>query len=112
MSLTENQLGILDHTMHRASVPGLFCGDSPDMQELVRLGYMASAGRVSWVPDEYFRVTAAGRNAWQARKDAQPKPPPVSRRKARSKHRYQRWLDSGAADCGISFGKWLTRSEA
>ena len=112
MNLTENQLGILDHTMHRASVPGLFCGDSADMQVLVQLGFMASAGRVPWVPDEYFRCTAAGHKAWQDWKDAQPKPPPISRRKARSRQRYQRWLDSGAADCGISFGRWLTRSEA
>jgi hypothetical protein len=107
--MTPNQLGIIDHTLHRASVPGLFCGNSPDMQALVRLGYMASAGRVSWVPDEYFRITAAGRQAWQDWKDAQPKPPPISRRKARSKQRYLEWLRSGAADGGISFGQWLQR---
>lgn len=107
MPLTDNQLGILDHTLHRASVPGLFCGDSADMQVLVQLGYMASAGRVQLVPDEYFRITATGRDAWQAWKDAQPEPPRISRRKALAKQRYGTWLSSGAADCGISFGTWI-----
>lgn len=104
--MNQNQLEILDHVLHRAT-QGMYCGDSPDMQELVRLGYMASAGRVAWCPDEYFRITAAGRLAWREWRDAQPKPPPISRRKQRAKRRYQDWLDSWAGDCGISFGRWL-----
>ena len=60
-AITREQLGILLHTRDRASA-GAFCGDSPDMQELVRLGLMESAGRVSFVPDEYFRLTPAGRD--------------------------------------------------
>ena len=104
--MNQNQLDILDHTIHRAP-QGVYCGDSPDMQELVRLGCMASAGKVAWCPDEYFRITAAGRQAWQEWKAEQPQPPRISRRKAGAKQRYSNWLDSGAADCGISFGKWL-----
>jgi len=104
--MNQNQLAILDHVLHRAP-QGIYCGDSADMQALVRLGYMASAGRVAWCPDEYFRITASGRRAWQESVDARPKPPPVSRRKERSRRRYRDWLSSGAADCGISFGQWL-----
>jgi len=104
--MSESQLAILGHTIRRAP-QGVYCGDSIDMQELVRLGYMVSAGNVAWCPDEYFRITTAGKQAWQAWKASQPQPPRISRRKARAKQRYSNWLDSGAADCGISFGKWL-----
>jgi len=62
MKLNREQLDILDHTEHRAAY-GLFCGDSPDMQELVKDGLMVSAGRKSFVPDEYFRITGKGRGA-------------------------------------------------
>jgi hypothetical protein len=34
-----------------------------------------------------------------------PEPPNLSR----AKRRYQEWLDSGAADCGVSFGNYLRR---
>ncbi len=64
--LTRDHLAILDHTEHRAA-RGLYCGDSPEIQELVRRGLMASAGRKSFVPDEYFRITAAGRETLAAR---------------------------------------------
>lgn len=98
--LSQSQLGILDHTLHCASL-GLFCGDSLAMRELVAAGLMESAGRVAWCPDEYFRITAAGREAWKA---AQPQPPKISRRKQRSRVRYEAWL---RAESGISFGEWL-----
>lgn len=65
MPMTEQQLEIFDHTVQRAA-RGLFCGDSPAMQELVAAGLMESAGRVAWCPDEYFRITPAGREAWRA----------------------------------------------
>jgi hypothetical protein len=58
--ITLEQIAILDHTECRASVRGHYCGDSPAMQGLVALGLMESAGRVSFVPDEYFRLTPAG----------------------------------------------------
>ena len=62
MAITNNQREILKHTACRAA-GGLYCGDSNDMQELVRLGLMKSAGEKSFVPDEYFRMTALGRKA-------------------------------------------------
>ena len=62
MAVHGEQLAILDHTAHRAA-GGLYCGDSPDMQELVAAGLMVSAGRKSFVPDEYFGMTGAGREA-------------------------------------------------
>ena len=57
--LTREQISILRHTKYRASA-GAYCGDSPDMQVLVRLGLMESLGKVSWCPDEYFGLTEAG----------------------------------------------------
>ncbi len=60
MELTKNQIDILDHTMHRAA-NNLFCGDSDDMQELVGLGLMWPCGKTKFCPDEYFRITYAGR---------------------------------------------------
>ena len=62
MELNREQFEILDHTVHRAA-GGLYCGDSPDMQELVKAGFMQSAGRKSFVPDEHFRITGKGREA-------------------------------------------------
>lgn len=64
-NLNREQLAILDHTAHRAAY-GLYCGDSPDMQKLVADGLMVSAGRKSFVPDEYFRMTSKGRDAMLA----------------------------------------------
>jgi len=62
MKLNREQFDILDHTEHRAA-NGLFCGDTPDMQILVQNGLMVSAGRKSFVPDAYFRITGKGREA-------------------------------------------------
>ena len=59
-TLTKNQHDILDHTARRAA-NNLYCGDSADMQELIRLGLMESAGRTIFCPDEYFRMTPKGR---------------------------------------------------
>ena len=62
MTLSKEQLAILNHTAYRAA-GGLYCGDSPDMQGLVAAGLMVSAGKKSFVPDEYFRITGEGREA-------------------------------------------------
>ena len=62
MILNKEQLAILDHTAY-GSVGGLYCGDSSDMQALVSAGLMSSTGRKSFVPDEYFKLTALGRIA-------------------------------------------------
>jgi hypothetical protein len=59
MKMNREQLDILDHTMHRTA-NGLFCGNSPDMQELVKAGYMVEAGYKSFVPDPYFKITGKG----------------------------------------------------
>jgi hypothetical protein len=60
--LTREQRDILHHAAHRAA-GGLFCGSSKDMEKLVCAGLMESAGRKSFVPDEYFRITSKGRLA-------------------------------------------------
>ncbi len=65
MNLNSEQLAILDHAANRAA-GGFYCGDSPDMQELVAAGLMRSAGRKQCVPDEYFHLTGAGRDALRA----------------------------------------------
>lgn len=65
MGITNNQREILEHTAYRAA-GGFYCGDSDDMQKLVELGLMTSAGKKSFVPDEYFKLTNAGREALKA----------------------------------------------
>lgn len=62
IELTRNQIGILSHTVYRAA-GGFYCGGGKDMEALVAAGLMQLAGRKSFVPDEYFRITSAGREA-------------------------------------------------
>ena len=57
--LNVEQVAILNHTFNNEH--GLFCGDSKNMQALVEQGLMESAGRKSFVPDEYFRLTDTGK---------------------------------------------------
>jgi hypothetical protein len=64
-SLTEEHMEIMRHTRDRAA-GGFFCGDSPQMRELVAKGLMVSAGWKSFVPDEYFRLTEKGRETLRA----------------------------------------------
>ena len=65
MKITSNQQEILEHTAYRAA-GGFYCGDSNDLQELVRLGLMTSAGKKPFVPDEYFKLTSKGRQVLKA----------------------------------------------
>ena len=65
MAITNKQREILDHTAHGAA-GGFYCGDSVDMQVLVRMGLMVSMGKKSFCPDEYFALTAAGRKTLSA----------------------------------------------
>lgn len=58
--LTKTQIDILDHTRNRAA-NNLFCGDSADMQCLIRMGLMYNAGIKSFCPDEFFALTEKGR---------------------------------------------------
>ncbi len=63
--MNSEQIAILDHTVNRAA-GGLYCGGGKDMDALVAAGFMQSAGRKSFVPDEYFRITASGNAALKA----------------------------------------------
>lgn len=60
MKLTNNQREIIEHTAYRTA-NGFYCGDSEDMQKLIQLRLMKSAGWKPFVPDEYFALTKAGR---------------------------------------------------
>lgn len=62
MTLTKEHVSIMEHTRDRAA-GGYYCGDSPEMRELVAAGLMADAGRKSFVPDPYFQLTRKGREA-------------------------------------------------
>lgn len=67
-SLTREQREILYHTEHRAA-GGFYCGGGKEMDALVAAGLMQSAGRKSFVPDEYFRITPAGRAALRSQNE-------------------------------------------
>ena len=58
--LTQEQMNILEHTLYRAA-NAHFCGNSSDMQVLVNRGLMISAGFKPLCNDEYFELTATGR---------------------------------------------------
>ena len=58
-NFNDEHVEILKHTI---KCPGeLYCGGSPEMDLLVERGYMESAGRKSFVPDEYYRLTGKGK---------------------------------------------------
>lgn len=65
MELSREQIEILDHTEHRGA-GRLYCGGSKDIDALVKSGLMEYAGRKSFVPDDYYRITEAGRRALSA----------------------------------------------
>jgi len=58
--LNAEEIEILNHARYKAA-GGMYCGDGPDMRNLVARGYMRSCGHKSFVPDEYFTITDAGR---------------------------------------------------
>lgn len=62
MKLNQEHKLILRHTACNTTY-GLYCGDSTEMQELVEGGLMEFAGKKSFVPDPYFRITKAGKEA-------------------------------------------------
>ena len=102
--LTSEQIGILKHTAFRAA-GGFFCGDSPEMKSLVAMGLMEFAGRKSFVPDRYFRLTVAGRSIVNTLAILTPGPR-ISKRKAAAKERYEAYL---RAETGESFLRFLQR---
>lgn len=58
VELNNEQKEILKHTVDN----GLFCGGSKDMDILCDLGLMEYAGKKSFVPDPYYRITKKGRD--------------------------------------------------
>lgn len=66
-NLSRYERDILWHTEHRAA-GGLYCGGGPDMDSLVERGLMIYAGRKSFVPHPYYRITSKGREALRAAK--------------------------------------------
>ena len=95
-TLTNSQASILEHTSERAA-GGLYCGDSADMQALVSAGLMQEAGRKSFVPDPYFKLTAAGRAALSQWRAAQPRIIPPKRRRSEVFTRWMAW--GGRSQC-------------
>lgn len=59
MELNNEQKAIIEHTIEN----GVFCGGSKDMDGLVDAGLMEFAGKKSFVPDPYYRVTPKGKKA-------------------------------------------------
>lgn len=59
VDLNKEQKDILEHTAKNHQ--GLYCGGSRDMDFLCANGLMESAGRKSFVPDEYYRITGEGK---------------------------------------------------
>ena len=66
IEFTKEHIGIIEHTVSR-SAGGRYCGDSPEMKELIIAGLMESAGKCGFVPDEYFCITAKGQRYLDSR---------------------------------------------
>ncbi len=62
LQVTPAQLEILRHTAYVAA-GGFYCGGGKDMDALVSADLMEYAGKKSFVPDPYFRITNKGREA-------------------------------------------------
>lgn len=103
MKTTNEHIGIMRHTRDRAA-GGFYCGDSPAMQELVQAGFMECAGRKSFVPDPYFKLTHAGRLALRTCEAEQPRPKPVKRRRS---EQFDAWMQYCEACGKIAFGKFI-----
>ena len=58
--INQNQREILEHTLYRAA-GGYFCGGGQDMEDLVLKGLMEYAGKKSFVPDKYYKITGKGK---------------------------------------------------
>lgn len=80
-----------------------FCAGGADediCRSLVALGYMKQHHTTEAFPYYNCSVTDEGKAAMRRES---PTPPKLSR----SKQRYRNYLDSGAGDCGWTFGEWL-----
>lgn len=78
--------------------------DGHDCESLVGLGLMVNNGSHRELTGgmTLYRVTDDGINAMLRESPAPPK-------LTRSQRRYQDWLNSGAADCGVTFGEFIKR---
>ncbi len=118
--MTSEQLHILQHALgvdkygQGSMYRNHFCagGKDEDMcRELVTMGYMRTwagsdeAGRIPHYP--YFNCYVTPEGIAAVLKES-PKPPKLTR----SQKRYRRFLDSGAGDCGYTFGEWLKRRDS
>ena len=102
--ITNSQASILQHTRDRAAV-GFYCGDSAEMQSLVKLGFMQDAGHKGFVPDPYFSLTRAGREALVEWEKAQPKPVYVEPKRTRSRA-FEAWFAWRAAGSYATFSEF------
>jgi hypothetical protein len=117
--MTPEQLQIIQHALgvneygKGAMYRNHFCAGGKDEElcrQLVAMGYMRTwqgadeGGRVPHYPYYNCSVTETGKAAMLAES---PKPPKLTR----SQKRYRKFLDSGAGDCGYTFGEWLKRKD-
>ena len=58
MILTKEQISVLKHTAKN----NFYCGEDSDVQILCSEGLMEYAGRKSFVPDSYFKLTCKGKD--------------------------------------------------
>jgi len=59
MTLNKEEIEILYHTLNKASGKR-YCGGSEAMDSLVSKGFMKYLGRIAFVPDPYYTITAEG----------------------------------------------------
>lgn len=109
MNVTPEQLHILQHSLgvdeygQGNMYRNHYVGDCESCRPLVSLGLMTEHPASELTGgDPLFRVTEAGKKAMI---EASPKPPKLTR----GQKRYREFLDSGAGDCGYTFGTWLKR---
>ena len=59
MRLNQEHIEIMKHTIKN----GMYCGEGEEMDELCEADLMECAGRKSFVPEAYYRITVEGKEA-------------------------------------------------
>jgi hypothetical protein len=59
MNINNEQKAILKHANNNN---GLYCGGSQTMDSLCKLDLMEYAGKKTFVPDPYYKITGKGKN--------------------------------------------------
>ena len=110
--MTPAQLHVLQHSLgvdqygQGRMYRNHYVGECAECSQLVEMGLMRQYPASELTGgDPLFRVTDEGKAAMLSES---PKPPKLTR----SQKRYRAYLDSGAYDCGWSFGDWLKRKDA